>query len=57
MRERWDKGTAAIVIDLPDLFMAATVTVTINTLYAPMRRDPVCFLLLLYYTATLPMLD
>ena len=32
-------------------------TVTINTLYAPMRRYPVCFLLLLYYTATLPMLD
>jgi hypothetical protein len=26
MRERRDKGTAAIVIDSPDLFMAATVT-------------------------------
>ena len=31
--------------------------VTINTLYAPMRRYPVCFSLLLYYDATLPMLD
>ena len=33
------------------------LTVTINTLYAPMRRYPVCFSLLLYYDATLPMLD
>ena len=33
------------------------VSVTINTLYAPMRRYPVCFSLLLYYDATLPMLD
>jgi hypothetical protein len=32
-------------------------TVTITTLYAPMRRYPVCFSLLLYYDATLPMLD
>ena len=32
-------------------------SVTINTLYAPMRRYPVCFSLLLYYDTTLPMLD
>ena len=32
-------------------------SVTINTLYAPMRRYPVRFSLLLYYDATLPMLD
>ena len=31
--------------------------VMINTLYVPMRRYPVCFSLLLYCTATLPMLD
>ena len=31
--------------------------VTINTLYAPTHRYPVCFSLLLYYDATLPMLD
>ena len=29
----------------------------INTLYTAMRRYPVCFLLSLYYDATLPMLD
>ena len=34
-----------------------TADVTINTLYAPMRRYPVCFSLLLYYDANLPMLD
>ena len=32
-------------------------SVTTNTLYASMRRYPVCFSLLLYYDATLPMLD
>ena len=32
-------------------------SVTINTLYAPTRRYPVCFSLLLYYDDTLPMLD
>ena len=35
----------------------APQNVTINTLYAPMRRNSVCFSLLLYYDATLPMLD
>ena len=36
---------------------SSAVHVTINTLYAPMRRHPVCFSLLLYYDATSPMLD
>ena len=37
--------------------ISKTSFVTINTLYVPMRRYPVCFSLLLYYDATLPMLD
>ena len=46
-----------IQTDLPSLSYIMGFVVTINTLYAPMRQYPVCFSLLLYYDATLPMLD
>ena len=56
----YEKGYVTIVLRgalcLP-LFGTLSRTVTINTLYAPMRRYPVCFSLLFYYDATLPMLD
>ena len=50
-----------LVLQLPQLASPVAdqdvLIVTINTLYAPMRRYPVCFPCLLYNDATLPMLD